>query len=59
MLHKGEYTLQKMFHGTENFPRDRMRSTIFSKEKIVLRMRSAENFPFRGKFSEVYMHLNE
>ena len=21
-------------------------------------MRSAENFPFRGKFSEVYMHLN-
>ena len=20
-------------------------------------MRSAENFPFRGKFSEVYMHL--
>ena len=21
-------------------------------------MRSAENFPFRGKFSEVYLHLN-
>ena len=21
-------------------------------------MRSAENFPFRGKFSEVYFHLN-
>ena len=35
-----------------------MRSTIFSLEKIVLRMRSALNFPFRGKFSEVYMHLN-
>ena len=34
-----------------------MRSTIFSKEKIVLRIRSAENFPFRGKFSEVYIHL--
>ena len=26
-----------------------------SLEKIVLRMRSAENFPFRGKFSEVYI----
>ena len=37
---------------------DRMRITIFSLEKIVLRMRSAENFPFRGKFSEVYIHLN-
>ena len=35
-----------------------MRSTIFSKEKIVLHMRSSENFPFRGKFSEVYLHLN-
>ena len=34
-----------------------MRSTIFLKEKIVLRMRFAENFPFRGKFSEVYTHL--
>ena len=41
------------------FSADRMRSTIFSKEKIVLRMRSAENFPFRGKFSEVYIHLKE
>ena len=29
----------------------------FSLEKIVLRMRSAENSPFRGKFSEVYIHL--
>ena len=34
-----------------------MRSMIFSLEKIVLRMRSAENFLFRGKFSKVYMHL--
>ena len=34
-----------------------MRSTIFSNEKIILRMRSAENFPFCGKFSEVYLHL--
>ena len=54
----------RCIYTSENFPRngkfsaDRMRSTIFSKEKIVLRMRSAENFPFRGKFSEVYMHLN-
>ena len=22
-------------------------------------MRSVENFPFRGKFSEVYIHLNQ
>ena len=29
----------------------------FSLEKIILRMRSAENFPFHGKFSEVYIHL--
>ena len=41
---------------SENFPRnrkfsaDRMRSTIFCKDKILLRMRSAENFPFRGIF---------
>ena len=50
---------------SENFPRngkfsaDRMRSTIFSKEKNVLRMRSAENFPFRRKFSDVYIFSKE
>ena len=42
---KGEYTFQKDFPRNEKFSGDRMRSTI-------LRMRSAENFPFRGKSSE-------
>ena len=51
---KGGYTLQKIFHRTENFPQ-----TACAVEKIVLRMRSAENFPFRGEFSVVYMHPNE
>ena len=53
----------RCIYTSENFPRngkfsaDRMRSTIFSVEKIVLRMRSVENFPFCEKFPEVYMHL--
>ena len=46
----GAYTLQKIFHGTENFPRTACAVRF-------LPMRSAENFPFRGKFSEVYIHL--
>ena len=53
---KGAYTLQKIFTERKIF-RGPHAQYDFSLEKIVLRMRSAENFPFRGKFSEVYMHL--
>ena len=43
-------TERKIFRGPH------VQYDFFVKE-IVLRMRSAENFPFRGKFSDVYLHL--
>ena len=54
---KGAYALQKISMERKIFRGPHTQYDFFL-EKIVLRMRSAENFPFRRKLSEVYIQLN-